>query len=254
MALIKCPECGREISHTAAACPFCGCPATLWTNDANPTLFRANNKSYIMVERGYLVFFGRYPFDEDGTIKSIPWYVWSLDPLKKIALLVCDRIIDVKPYNKSNTPAKWKETSLFRWLNHSFAKESFSSAEYAKLQNPFGDESEHNVHERVFLPTEEDVDNIFGDINEARRCRVTPYAKSRGAWIDKETDCGAWWVNKPFGTYCTAIKPDGTFERDRALAVDYEDIGVRPIILLSYTPRDKEVDAPEGTVGYIELN
>ena len=26
MALIKCPECGREVSEKATACPNCGCP------------------------------------------------------------------------------------------------------------------------------------------------------------------------------------------------------------------------------------
>ena len=26
MALIKCSECGKEISSKAAACPYCGCP------------------------------------------------------------------------------------------------------------------------------------------------------------------------------------------------------------------------------------
>lgn len=26
MALIRCPECGREISDKASACPGCGCP------------------------------------------------------------------------------------------------------------------------------------------------------------------------------------------------------------------------------------
>lgn len=26
MALIKCPECGKEISDSAASCPNCGCP------------------------------------------------------------------------------------------------------------------------------------------------------------------------------------------------------------------------------------
>ncbi len=26
MALIKCPECGKEVSNNAAACPHCGCP------------------------------------------------------------------------------------------------------------------------------------------------------------------------------------------------------------------------------------
>lgn len=28
MALIKCPECGREISDKASFCPGCGCPAS----------------------------------------------------------------------------------------------------------------------------------------------------------------------------------------------------------------------------------
>lgn len=28
MALIKCPECGKEISDKAAACPNCGCPVS----------------------------------------------------------------------------------------------------------------------------------------------------------------------------------------------------------------------------------
>lgn len=28
MALIKCPECGREISDKAASCPGCGCPVS----------------------------------------------------------------------------------------------------------------------------------------------------------------------------------------------------------------------------------
>ena len=26
MALIKCSECGKEISSKASACPYCGCP------------------------------------------------------------------------------------------------------------------------------------------------------------------------------------------------------------------------------------
>ena len=26
MALLKCPECGKDVSDKAAACPQCGCP------------------------------------------------------------------------------------------------------------------------------------------------------------------------------------------------------------------------------------
>ena len=32
MALIKCPECGREISDKAVSCPGCGCPASEWSS------------------------------------------------------------------------------------------------------------------------------------------------------------------------------------------------------------------------------
>lgn len=31
--LIKCPECGKEISDKASACPFCGCPQSAWTEE-----------------------------------------------------------------------------------------------------------------------------------------------------------------------------------------------------------------------------
>ena len=33
MALIKCPECGKEISDKAEYCPNCGCPSSEWKND-----------------------------------------------------------------------------------------------------------------------------------------------------------------------------------------------------------------------------
>ena len=32
MALIHCPECSKEISNKAAACPYCGCPASCFPN------------------------------------------------------------------------------------------------------------------------------------------------------------------------------------------------------------------------------
>ena len=32
MSLIKCPECGKEISDKAPACPNCGCPQNEYAN------------------------------------------------------------------------------------------------------------------------------------------------------------------------------------------------------------------------------
>ena len=31
--IIKCPECGREISDKAASCPGCGCPRDVWAGE-----------------------------------------------------------------------------------------------------------------------------------------------------------------------------------------------------------------------------
>ena len=39
MALIKCPECGRDVSDKAKTCPNCGCPTNRFQNEKEfPTL------------------------------------------------------------------------------------------------------------------------------------------------------------------------------------------------------------------------
>lgn len=37
MALIKCPECGNQVSDKAASCPNCGCPVSDTTVQPNPS-------------------------------------------------------------------------------------------------------------------------------------------------------------------------------------------------------------------------
>lgn len=48
MALIKCPECGKEISDKAISCPHCGCPRTEWDEDRQGIVW---NK-YLIFTRG----------------------------------------------------------------------------------------------------------------------------------------------------------------------------------------------------------
>ena len=50
MAMIKCPECGKEFSDKAAACPNCGCPVSEilsanTENDNNSSLAKPISKS-----------------------------------------------------------------------------------------------------------------------------------------------------------------------------------------------------------------
>ncbi len=53
MALINCPECGKEVSDKATTCPNCGCPinssitdtqdmSALWTDIVSPSTPQAN--------------------------------------------------------------------------------------------------------------------------------------------------------------------------------------------------------------------
>ena len=49
MAMIKCPECGSEISTAAHACPQCGHPNQPLNNDNSPTLHKTQNKPVFLV-------------------------------------------------------------------------------------------------------------------------------------------------------------------------------------------------------------
>lgn len=44
MAMIQCPECGKEILADAQECPFCGCPIELEKNE-NPTVTQIAEKA-----------------------------------------------------------------------------------------------------------------------------------------------------------------------------------------------------------------
>ncbi len=45
MALIKCPECGKEISDKAVSCPSCGCPITTVNNVESQSSDVSKNES-----------------------------------------------------------------------------------------------------------------------------------------------------------------------------------------------------------------
>lgn len=56
MALIKCPECGSEISSEAARCPNCGVPAEVWVEEISssyspPVASKNNSEEKHIVER-----------------------------------------------------------------------------------------------------------------------------------------------------------------------------------------------------------
>lgn len=43
MSLIKCPDCGKEVSDKAPACPSCGCPLASSNSTSEPEFIDSNN-------------------------------------------------------------------------------------------------------------------------------------------------------------------------------------------------------------------
>lgn len=53
MALIKCPECGNEISDRAVSCPNCGCPIFAEDKEKNNFNNTDNEKTDVIVRPAY---------------------------------------------------------------------------------------------------------------------------------------------------------------------------------------------------------
>ena len=248
MALIKCPECGKPISTLAPTCPNCGCSSSAWKSE--------NKQKILPIFAGTTFQFGTYPYDASGSIKPINWHVFALSIDKRFAILYSEDIIDCRPYHESFSETNWDNSSIRYWLNNTFLKSAFSESEQAAMIAPFNKNPfsiDGHGGDLVFLPTAEDVINFFGNSNESKMCHVTPYAQANGAWTDSVTGCGAWWVNGCFGKYAQSVKPTGEFDPQTGLAVDYNDIGVRPVIVVSYTPDAGEKETGWGSMGLVYL-
>lgn len=57
MALIKCPECGTEISDKAISCPKCGCPINKVETEQDRVNVRGKNKGKNFLTFGSILFF-----------------------------------------------------------------------------------------------------------------------------------------------------------------------------------------------------
>jgi len=245
MALIICTECGKEFSDRAAACPNCACPTVVILQELKAAQGKVSGgaKNRLPIFAGTFFEFGRWPYEEDGDIKPIRWKVFALLQRQNLAILVSENIIDAKPFNSSFEDITWHTSTVGKWLNTTFLNQAFTRDEQSVMINPFEND---DSFWRVFLPTSADLQNMFPEI-EQRLCNVTPYARRNGVWTDAMTGCGPWWLQNVIGgRYATAVKPDGQCEVGTGIAVDYGDIGVRPIIVLSYTP----VGQGDGEFGY----
>lgn len=79
MALIKCSECGKEISDKATACPGCGCPVSIISKTDDNTLKEKNSvatalKALVIIQVLFFIAFLIFPTISD-TVTTVSCYI-----------------------------------------------------------------------------------------------------------------------------------------------------------------------------------
>ena len=87
----------------------------------------------------------------------------------------------------------WEKSSLRKWLNGTFYRNSFSSSEKALiLTTMISDSQESSVADQVFLLSINEAYTYF-KTDTARKCEPTEWAYENGAAKTKEGYCW-WWL------------------------------------------------------------
>lgn len=174
-------------------------------------------------QKGDAVVFGSYEQNGDTSDGSekLEWIV--LEKQDDKLLLISRYCIDAVPFNNDRLPADWANSSLKSYLNNEFINNAFSEAEKANLL-----ESENG---KVFILSAEEAVNYY-EYDAWRAGIATDYAALNGARVESDS---AWWWLRDAGTIentACYVHFDGTVQT-KGFAVDYDAVGVRPVIWVS---------------------
>ena len=193
---------------------------------------------------GSIIRFGQYEQDNDlnnGT-EDIEWIIMESkeDGLSKQLHLVSRYGLDVIPYNfgGDSWSVIWETCTLRTWLNEEFIEAAFvpddqdaimtMEADNGTRQGYFHTAAHKNTVDRVCLLSY--AESLFFSDTD-RGCLVSRFAAAQGAYVNKDTKQGSWWLRSPGEDNGTAsfVLPEGDIE---SIDVDYVDYGItiRPSI------------------------
>ena len=137
--------------------------------------------------------FGRYPQGANGEVKPITWRVLQHD--SDGLLVISDKGLDYKRYNKRFAGANWAECTLRNWLNHEFLSRAFNEQEQSLIKTSnFHTYSGLLIEDRIFLLSAGEAEHLFAD-DDDRICKSTDYAAENGLGANE-----GWWLRVcPYG-------------------------------------------------------
>lgn len=189
---------------------------------------------------GNFVTFGTYPQTADGNDQTpIEWLVIARNGNK--VLLISRYGLDYKPYNTSYAEVTWETCTLRTWLNTTFLKKAFSTAEQTAILTTTVDNSEtqcykgwrtkggNNTQDKVFLLSYTEANKYFdvesyenGGAGENMKSRITTTAYAAvkvEQFISFNEDITSdgepsevWWLRSPGNYQSTAayVHTDGS--------------------------------------------
>lgn len=190
------------------------------SSNEDPALSLGTTKERLAdAERLDIVVFGSY--EQDGNTENgkegIEWIV--LENENNRLVLLSKNCLDAVKYHQTRGNTAWADSDLNRWLNSDFLSAAFSANEQAMLENG------------VSVPSKEEAGKYF-EFDSWRVAKPTQYAVSNGA-RSENGDC--WWWLRDSGTIESSamyVNFDGSL-RENGFAVDYDAVGVRPIIYVT---------------------
>ena len=160
------------------------------------------------------IWFGNYYQANNKNKEPIKWRVLSVNGDE--AFLLADSGLDCQKYNRTYSPVTWETCTLRSWLNNEFINNAFADDEKVAIKNTsvinddnpeYGTSAGNNTTDRVFiLSLSEYLNSAYGfssdatEYDQARRIKVTQYAKSKGAGVsDREgyVGNGYGWLRTP---------------------------------------------------------
>ena len=199
----------------------------------------------ILLTPGEILSFGHY--EQDGISSNgkeeIQWIVLYADGEK--ALLLSRYCLDCVKAHEKDMNVTWENSDIRKWLNGSFMKAAFTSAEQELIQsvrlenkaNPksgFG--AAGDTEDRIFLLSVEEVETyLSGDMFDFRGTTPTRYAMDNGSMLADNGN--TWWWLRTTGRdlrYFAEIYSYREFDYMGDLVTDPEQ-AVRPAIVVDIT-------------------
>ncbi len=203
---------------------------------------------------GDMVNYGKYEQDNnlENSAEPIEWVV--LDKNDKGLLLISRFCLDAKPYNEKREDVNWVDCSLRSWLNGDFYNIAFDETERANiipkgegvLVDPVDPSAETHIEfqDKVSILSPDDAKKYY-EYDSWRITSATDYAIGCGAYVQNEN---TWWWLRESGVQLISkdsvaeyVYFDGSI-KNLGFAVDYDIVGVRPVIWVSLNAEKEDGD------------